>query len=406
MFWQRRSTCCSWCSDGEEHNQWYLLHGDNSFYPKLSRKWKISIQPLVPRMFSYTLTMPVPTNKGSNSIPWWRTNPTNYPTLPTIQTSPRVTSGQALRELSRRQEPQQSCKYRSEKYPPKWLPQSLHKLAEMIAVMHTVQGRILWRHRLVSWRYVQVYLCYQLLITLSWTSLVHDIIKGKVKKKKKVVLKELCSVIGSFSVTQWWWWWWWWWWWFLSCAFSPTEHIAHYTRSENVAMACSMGWRMLLSCLWLGLLQTWGADYLGHVSGWSHTGACCWGPLRDTHHPFYSGVFRPSSEILYLPCSCDGSVSEILTNFSVQVCLVPICDTCYLFLSGVLRLCPRYWLSLLFRYVEAVSEVTRYPFHSGVPCLRYLLSLSFRCVEALSGILSLPFNCVDAVLVIFTVPSI
>ena len=82
-------------------------------------------------------------------------------------------------------------KFRADKkYSPKWLPQSLHKLAEMIAVMHTVQGRILWRHRLVSWRYVQVYLCYQLLITLSWTSLVHDIIKGKVKKKKKSSLKR------------------------------------------------------------------------------------------------------------------------------------------------------------------------------------------------------------------------
>ena len=46
--------------------------------------------------------------------------------------------------------PQQRCKFRAEKYHPKWLPQSLSWLAETVSVVHTVRRRTLWRNVVVS----------------------------------------------------------------------------------------------------------------------------------------------------------------------------------------------------------------------------------------------------------------
>ena len=125
---------------------------------------------------------------------------------------------------------------------------------------------------------------------------------------------------------------------------------------------------------WLAFLQTGGADYPGHVSGWSHPGACCWGPLWDTHHPFHTGVLRPSLRYSpSLPYRCVEALSEILTIPSIQVCWGPLWDTissiqvCWgplldtISSVQVLRPSQIYSLSLSYRYVGVPSEIIIIP---------------------------------------------
>ena len=41
----------------------------------------------------------------------------------------------------------------------------------------------------------------------------------------------------SYYCYWWWWWWWWLWWSILSCAISPSEHIARYKKRQNTGAA-------------------------------------------------------------------------------------------------------------------------------------------------------------------------
>lgn len=171
-------TCCSWCFGREECNHRYYFT-------------VIILPEVVQEMDNQCPSTGTQSPSSATQTPYDRVVQCLHeqqakccPTCPTVQNSRRSTSGclflllkdrlvpssekqawslfwktgvvpllkvrlipssegqTGCKEVVMRSGPQQICKFRIERYLPKWLPQSLRRLVETAAFLHTVQGKI------------------------------------------------------------------------------------------------------------------------------------------------------------------------------------------------------------------------------------------------------------------------